>query len=120
MKKFVSFYFVTVVFILIACGSNPTKVDTGTIEGIIYNFNSGDVVGKANIVTVPPSSSVTSDSISGSFKILHVDPGVYRVRAKKVGYDSTGVNITVLAGEKTIADIALRIDSTYVDTLAIP
>lgn len=103
-----------------ACGTDPVKEETGTIEGIVYDFSTGDYVGKANIVTIPPSSSVTSDSVSGNFKILHVDPGVYRVRANKIGYDSTGVSISVIAAEKTIADIALKVDSTFADTSAIP
>lgn len=103
--------------LLIACGKDPVAVETGTIQGTVYNFDTGEIIGKAHIFTIPPSSAVTTDSINGTFKILHVDPGVYRVISEKTTFDSTGVNVTVLADEKTIADIALKVsDSTAVDT----
>lgn len=120
MKKIILIVLTLAILFLMACGSDPVQEETGTIEGVVYDYSTGDWVGKANIITIPPSSAVTSDSLTGFFKILHVDPGVYRVRATKIGYDSTGVNISVLAGEKTIADIALRIDTTLVDTTSLP
>ncbi|MCB0284676.1 MAG: carboxypeptidase regulatory-like domain-containing protein [Calditrichaeota bacterium] len=118
--QFLSIIFLAILVFIAACGTDPVKEETGTIEGVVYDFNTGDFVGKANIFTIPPSSSVTSDSVTGIFKILHVDPGVYRVRANKIGYDSTGVSISVIAAEKTIADIALKVDSTFADTSANP
>jgi len=106
--------------VIIACGEDPVKTTTGTIEGVVYDFSAGDPIGNANIVTTPPSGSVTSDTLTGAFKILHVDPGVYHVRAEKIGYDSSGVNISVIADDKTIADIALKVDSSFVDTTQAP
>ncbi len=110
----------TIFIVIIACAEDPVKVTTGTIEGVVYDFSTGDVVESANIVTTPPSGSVTSDTLTGTFIILHVEPGVYRVLADKIGYDTTGVNISVIADDVTIADIALRADSTVVDTTQNP
>jgi Carboxypeptidase regulatory-like domain len=111
---------IALIFLIQNCGQDPVKPTTGSIEGVVYDFSTGALIGNANIVTTPPSSSVTSDTLTGAFTILHVDPGVYRVRAQKVGYDSTGVNIAVIADDKTIADIALKTDSTLVDTTQVP
>ncbi|KAA3615650.1 MAG: carboxypeptidase regulatory-like domain-containing protein [Calditrichaeota bacterium] len=110
----------SVIIIIFACGEDPVKVTTGTINGVVYDYSSGTTIGNANIVTQPPSSSVTSDTLTGEFKILHVEPGIYHVRAQKSGYDSAGVDISVIADDKTIADIALRVDSTFVDTTEAP
>jgi Carboxypeptidase regulatory-like domain len=117
-KKLIFFTFVLLLFF--NCGQSPVKPTTGSIEGVVYDFSTGALIGNANIVTTPPSSSVTSDTLTGAFKILHVDPGVYRVRAEKIGYDSTGVSIAVIADDKTIADIALKTDTTFVDTSQVP
>jgi hypothetical protein len=113
MKKvilIISLAFLNLFFI--QCGEDPVEETTGTIEGVVYNFASSEVIGNAFVITNPPSSSVTTDSLKGSFKIEHVDPGLYRVIGNKVGFDSAGVNISVLAGEKTTADIALLADTT--------
>jgi len=113
MKKVILVISLAVFSLLcIQCAQDPAEETTGTIEGVVYNFANSKIIGNANVVTVPPSSSVTSDSITGSFKIEHVDPGLYRVIGQKVGFDSSGVNISVLAGETTTADIALKADST--------
>lgn len=94
---------------LLACGATPTADNTGKIEGTVSSFSTGLPVGFANITTVPPTSAVTSDSTTGMFTILHVDPGIYKVHAEKAGYDTANVNISVVAGEKSIADIALKL-----------
>ena len=119
MKSLIASLLILIVFLLLSCGSDPVADETGTIEGNVYNFNTGEIVGMANVVTIPPSSAVTSDSINGGFKILHVDPGVYKVRAEKVGFDSSSVNISVIAGEKTIADVFLRADTSSSDTTGL-
>jgi hypothetical protein len=111
---------ISMIFIYTGCGDTPVEETTGTIEGIVYDFTTGDIIGKANVKTDPPSSSVTTDSITGEYKILHVDPGIYRVTAEKTGYDTSGVSISVIAGEATVADVTLKYDSIQVDTTQNP
>lgn len=119
MKLIYSLIFIIFTVSIFSCGEDPVQEETGSIEGVVYDFESGEFIGLANISTIPPSSAVTSSSQNGSFKILHVDPGMYRVQAKKNGYDSSGVNISILAGEKTVADIVLLPDTTVIDTTQI-
>jgi len=118
MTKFPSIFIsLFLFFLLLACGEEVAPVTTGSIKGVVYDFDTGAILGQANIHTIPPSSAVTSDTINGEFEIKHVDVGVYRVVAQRTGYDSTSVNITVVADDKSIADIALTVfDSTKVDT----
>lgn len=109
MKRVIKLNFVVLIILLFwACSKVPTAVTTGSIEGTISDFTSGLPIGKANVTTMPPSSAVTSDSTTGLFIIDHVDPGIYSVYAEKVGFDSAAVNVSVVAEQKTIADIALK------------
>ena len=64
---------------LLSCAEDPVEVTTGTIKGVVYNFDTGDVIGQANIHTTPPSSAVTSDSATGVFNIDHVDTGYHKI-----------------------------------------
>jgi len=112
MKHF--FLFALSIFMLTytSCSDNPTKAEeSGSIEGIVYDASSGLTLFKANIITKPPTSSVTTDT-SGFYKITNVDAGTYRVTALKADYDSAGVNILVIEGLMTTADIQLSLSDT--------
>lgn len=100
------------IFLFITACSDPASepATTGSISGSIINAFDGKNIALAKIVTTPPSGSVTSDD-KGIYEIENVDPGVYRVLAAKVGYDTNSVLITVSAGNKTVADVHLLPDS---------
>jgi len=104
---------VAFIIILVNCSSDsPTKTsDTGKIQGKIYNAENGTAIGKALVVTKPPTSAVTTDTL-GAYEIENVETGRYHVTALKAGYDSAGVNISVSAGNTTIADISLLQDTS--------
>jgi len=93
---------------LLACSKVPTAVSIGTIEGTVSDFTLSLPIGNANITTNPPTSAVTSDSLTGMYTIEHVEPGIYKVQATKAGFDTAKVSISVVAAEISIADIALR------------
>jgi len=97
---------------LLNCSSDPPtkESDTGTIQGTVYNAENGIAIGKALVVTAPPTSAVTTDT-TGAYEIDNVETGRYHVTAIKAGYDSAGVKISVSAGNTTIADISLLQDT---------
>jgi len=102
----------TCIFFIVNCSSDaPTKEsDTGTIQGTVYNAENGIAIGKALVVTTPPTSAVTTDTI-GAYEIENVETGRYHITAIKAGYDSAGVKISISAGNTTIADISLLQDT---------
>lgn len=110
--QFRNLVFILLVLLLIACGQEEATEPAlqGNISGTIYDAVEGDPIDKARVITTPPSSSVTT-APDGSYSINNVDPGVYHVNAAKLGFDSSGVSITVSAGNTAIADIPLLADS---------
>lgn len=114
--KIIKKYFIfAIVFLLplfiFTCSETPTKgSDTGKITGTVYDAVSGSAINKALVLTTPPTSAVTTDT-TGAYQITNVEGGTYHVRASKAGYDSAGVDISVSAGNTTIADISLESDS---------
>jgi hypothetical protein len=101
--------------LLASCGGEETTepIATGTINGFVYDGYANAAIDTAEVITNPPSSAVITDD-KGEYKILNVEPGVYRVTAYKMGYDSAGVYISVSAGNTTIADIPLLVDTSQV------
>ena len=95
----------------IACGDKGQEPPAyGKIQGAVYNAASGLPLDKALVTTTPPTNAVTTDTL-GAYLIENVEAGTYHIRASKTGYDSAGVNISVLAGFTTTADIPLKADS---------
>ncbi len=112
MRKFIFFILSTFFVIsLISCGNDPVSgKKAGSIEGTVIDGITDLPLAKAQVTTTPPTFSVTTDT-TGGYKIDNVEPGTYRVRASKFGYDSAGVSISVSEGKITTADISLLSDS---------
>jgi len=114
MKKILFFCILSLWIIAAACGDNSQEPPAyGKIQGTVYNAASGAPLDKALVTTTPPTNAVTTDTL-GAYLIENVEAGTYHVRASKAAYDSAGVDISVLAGHTTTADIPLTADSTGV------
>ncbi len=112
MKKIVFLGILFLWILTVACSNKGQEPPTyGKIQGTVYNAASGLPLDKALVTTSPPTYAVTTDTL-GAYLIENVEAGTYHVRASKTGYDSAGVNISVLAGFTTTADIPLKADSS--------
>ena len=96
--------------IIYSCSSPSSSAKVGSIEGFVYDASTGLALYQAKIITNPPTYSVTTDSL-GNYQIDNVESGVYHVTAEKFGYDSSGVDITVIGGIASTADIPLLSDT---------
>ena len=109
-KKIGSAISILFCFLLLqACGGKEEATEPasmGQIEGTVFNSVSGINIGGAVVTTDAPTSAVTTDTL-GTYQIRNVLPGAYSVWATKVGYSRQNVQVTVVAGHSTIADMAL-------------
>jgi hypothetical protein len=87
--------------------SFTTHGDTlGKIGGKVTNATGDTAIVGALVTTNPPTSSVNTNA-EGNYLIPYVLPDQYTVTASKSGYNPGNVNVTVGAGQTTIADIHL-------------
>ena len=84
-------------------GDKPAS-STGKISGIVIDSSEGAPIPFANVMTEPPTSSVTTGA-DGKYSISGVSPGEYTVVAIKLENTSRKVRVAVRAGETTIADL---------------
>jgi hypothetical protein len=77
---------------------------TGEISGVVIDSSDGSPIPFANVITEPPTSSVTTDA-DGRYSISGVSPGNYTVIASRQDNTSRGVRVAVAAGETTTADL---------------
>ncbi len=78
----------------------------GTIEGRVLTSETLDPIAGANVVTSPPTSALITDS-EGKFSLAEIQAGNYTVTAKKPGYASNSVSVSVSDMRTTSATITL-------------
>jgi protocatechuate 3,4-dioxygenase beta subunit len=87
------------------------RLEAGTIAGRVEKKGSGEAVPNA-ILTLRPTQGpefqiIDSSQPDGSFRILHVPPGTYRLGVVAQGYAPAEREVSVTAGGQAAADLAL-------------
>ncbi len=79
----------------------------GKISGTVKDAVTGNPLNNVNLYTIPPSIIITTNS-SGEFIFDNMEAATYQLIAKKSGYDSSHVSVTVIAGLTSSANILLN------------
>jgi uncharacterized protein (DUF2141 family) len=85
----------------------------GKINGTVQDAASGTPLANVNLYTIPPSIIITTTS-SGAFTFENMEAGTYQLIAKKSGYDSARVSVSVIAGLTSSANILMNKADTTV------
>jgi TolB protein len=98
--------FITALFS--SCSEDKINPDaTGILSGKVIDLETMEPLVLTNITTNPSTQSVMTDS-TGTFMINNVPPADYKVIAKKSGYISQSISLTISADDTTKAEIALE------------
>lgn len=79
---------------------------SGSIRGQVRTAAGDTLIAGASVVTSPPTASIITDA-QGRYVIPEVQPGQYIVTATKGGYDPSTINVSVVAGQATTADVLM-------------
>jgi len=113
-----AFYLVcTTLFSLSFYGCSEDKLDvyaSGVLDGTILDFTSELNLKGAILTTNPPTVSVASDSI-GYFIFSPIEVGEYNLIARKNGYISESVTVSVEENKSSTVVILLERSSAYND-----
>jgi TolB protein len=105
----------TLSFVLCFQGCKEDKLEvyaTGILDGNIKDFTSETDIEGAILTTNPPTVSVASDSV-GYFIFKTIDVGDYNLIAKKKGYVSESVSVSVQADKSTTVVLLMERSSEY-------
>ncbi len=92
---------------LVGAGVPTTQVPTGTIEGRITVASSGQPLPDAAVMVVGTSIGAATDT-TGRYSLANVPAGEHTVRVAFVGHATQERQVSVAAGQKTVADFALH------------
>lgn len=96
---------------------NEDKLDihaTGILDGTVMDFTSEENLGGVVLTTNPPTVSVASDS-SGYFIFKTIEVGDYNLIARKNGFVSESVSVTVQKDKANTVVVLLERSSEYND-----
>ena len=93
---------------LLGCSEDKLNVyETGILDGTILDFTSELNLSGAILTTNPPTVSVASDS-AGYFIFKTIDVGEYNLIARKNGYVSESVSLSVQKDKTTTVVILME------------
>jgi hypothetical protein len=108
-SKIFLFLILFIVILMFDCKtltSVDAKTTTGSVKGVVTNYNTGEPVEGA-YVTV--SDSYTNSYSDGSYRIENVSEGDFlSIYATKEGYEDYSDSVSVKAGSTTTKDIELE------------
>jgi anti-sigma factor RsiW len=85
--------------------SAKVSAATGIVRGRITDANNTGLEGA--MVRVAGTETGVSTNATGEFTLGGLAPGVRRLTVRRIGYDTVGRDVTVVAGQSTNADIVL-------------
>jgi hypothetical protein len=88
--------------------TNPATPTTGTISGKVTDIDNGSAIPGAIVITIPPTSSVTTND-KGNYTVSSVPPATYTVVSSKGKFPPCSTSVRVTAGNTTEADIAMNL-----------
>ena len=88
---------------------------TGTIRGMVTDDTGAPLIG-ANVVLESTTMGGATD-VDGSFVILNVPAGEYKITASYISYKSASATVTVTAG--SAADVSFSLESDLLDLTAV-
>ncbi|MEO0293462.1 MAG: TonB-dependent receptor [candidate division WOR-3 bacterium] len=107
--KFFSFKLIGVFLLfLLIIPTNLSGAVTGKIAGIVIDARTGEPLVGANVVILGTDRGAACD-VDGYYYILRLDPGIYDVQARMIGYKTvTKVGVRVESGHTTPLNFELE------------
>ncbi len=106
------------VAVLLLVPSLAFAQDTGTVEGLVTDGETGDPLPGAN-VTFPELDLGAATNPDGLYTIENVPEGTHTLRVTFIGYRAKQRDVTVQAGESVQADFVLNVDRADLEEVVV-
>ena len=106
MTKISFILFVSVVFAALSSNTAAAQL-TGTLEGTVSDFKTGDKLPGVNIMLVGTVLGTATD-MNGRFHLSKIPPGIYHIRVSMMGYERIDqTDATVKSGQTLTVDFQM-------------
>ena len=97
-------------------GAVTAQTPTGAIEGTVTDATSGQPLNDASVTLLGTNFSTLTNT-AGRYSVANVPAGEHTVKVVIIGYATQERQVTVTAGQKTVADFALKVAAINLDEL---
>ena len=104
---------------LAAPGPVTAQTPTGAIEGTITDATTGQPLNQVSVVVEGTELSALTNLTTGRYFLTNVPAGDHTVRVVVIGYVTQEKQVTVTAGQTTVADFALEISTVSLDEILV-
>ncbi len=98
-------------------GAVTAQTPTGAIEGTITDATTGQPLHQVSVTVEGTALSALTDLTRGRYSLTNVPAGVHTVKVVIIGYVTQEREVTVTAGQTTVADFALEIATINLNEL---
>jgi len=98
-------YLLPLILCLVSCVANE-EATTGSLYGTIKDSENGNLLKGCLVVISPTGKSITTGD-DGSFSFDNLSAGVFSINVSKNDYESAKKEVTIVAGERSNADMQL-------------
>lgn len=91
---------------------------TGRIVGTVRDAATGAPLSDVRVTVLGTEKGAATD-VTGRYSMADVPAGTHQVRARRIGFSSTTVSVTVMAGQEVRADMTLRIAPTQLGEVVV-
>ncbi len=106
LKKFVTNFVISLASLSLL-GGGAVLAANSSIAGHVRDAQTGDALPGATVLLVGTSLGASTD-LNGSYSIVNVPPGSYRIRSTYVGYKEETKTVQVKEGENLTVDLRLE------------
>ncbi|RPH98662.1 MAG: TonB-dependent receptor, partial [Calditrichaeota bacterium] len=108
MKLYGSPILILFVLLISMLGDSLLAGTTGKVSGLIKDGSSGEALIGVNVIVEGATLGAASD-LSGRFIILNISPGVFKIRARMIGYKDVLVeNVRVTVDQTTTINFSME------------
>ena len=97
-------------------GAVTAQTPTGAIEGTVTDATSGQPLNDASVTLVGTNFSTLTNT-AGRYSVANVPAGEHTVKVVIIGYAPQERQVTVTAGQKTVADFALAMTAINLEEI---
>ncbi len=98
-------------------GAVTAQTPTGAIEGTITDATTGQPLHQVSVTVEGTALSALTNLTTGRYSLTNVPAGDHTVKVVIIGYVTQEREVTVTAGQTTVADFALQISEINLDEL---
>ena len=99
-------------------GAATAQTPTGAIEGTVTDATTGQPLHQVSVTVEGTALSALTNLTTGRYSLTNVPAGVHTVKVVILGYVTQERQVTVTAGQTTVADFALEIATINLNEIA--